>query len=398
MNSIDKRQVLKILGQLNESQARWFVAKEATAYGRGGIKLMNEITGMSRTTIIKGMKELKKESLGFEGRVRKPGGGRKQLEEKDPALTKALNEIMEDNTAGDPMSFLKWANKSLIRIERELKKRNHIISYQTIRRRLKKMGYSLQANKKTYEGSSSAERDAQFHYINTMAKDFITKKQPVISVDTKKRELVGNFKNQGKTWRKKGQPEEVNVYDFPNLAKGKAIPYGTYDIALDNGFVNIGITSDTAEFAVESIRQWWKQLGKKHYPKAKEILICADCGGSNGNRNRGWKYFLNEFAKETGFSVTVLHFPPATSKWNKIEHRMFSFISKNWKGKPLISYQVIINFIKNTTTKTGLKVYARLDRKRYKKGRKFSDKEMAKIKMEYHSSHPSWNYTIFPKL
>ena len=400
MKSCDKKQILKILNQLNEYQSRMYVAREALVYGRGGIKLMNEITQMSRTTIIKGMKELKKEkksAINFNGRVRKEGGGRKKLEQTYPKLINLLTEIIEENVSGDPMSLIKWSNKSLIHIEKELKRRNCFVSYKTIERRIKKMNYSLQGNKKSYEGKSNDDRDEQFRYINKIANIFLSKRQPVISVDTKKKELVGNFKNSGKTWRKKGCPIEVNAYDFKSFSKGKAIPYGTYDINLNKGFVNVGISSDTAEFAVESIRQWWKQLGKKHYPKARELLITADSGGSNGYRNRGWKYFLNQFAKETGFKITVLHFPPATSKWNKIEHKLFSFISMNWKGQPLTSYEVIISFIKNTATDNGLKVFARLDTKEYEKGKKFSDEEIRKIKIESHDLFPSWNYTILPK-
>ena len=244
---------------------------------------------------------------------------------------------------------------------------------------------------------SHPERDEQFHYINHVVGEFIKKKQPVISVDAKKKELVGNFKNIGQVWTKKGQAEHVNAYDFPSFAKGKAVPYGAYDIALNKGFVNVGISSDTAEFAVESIRQWWKQLGKKHYSKAKELLLTADSGGSNGYRTRGWKYFLHKLAKEIKLKITVLHFPPATSKWNKIEHRMFSFISQNWKGKPLIDYEVIINFIKNTKTEKGLEIFARLDKNTYEIGKRFSDKEMGKIMLIPHEKHPGWNYTILPK-
>ena len=259
------------------------------------------------------------------------------------------------------------------------------------------MGYSLQQNKKTFEGSTHPERDAQFHYINNTVGAFMKNKQPVISVDTKKKELVGNFKNTGQIWTKKGQAEHVNAYDFPSFAKGKAVPYGAYDITLNKGFVNVGISYDTAEFAVESIRQWWKQLGKKHYPKAKELLITADSGGSNGSRNRGWKLYLHKLAKETKLKITVLHFPPATSKWNKIEHRMFSFISQNWKGKPLTDYQVIINFIKNTKTEKGLEIFARLDKNEYEKGKKFTDEDMKEIMILPHETHPGWNYTILPK-
>lgn len=395
--NINKKQIIKILKQLNEYQARIYVAREAIAYGRGGIKLLNEITKMSRTTIIKGIKELKHENKKVTKRIRKKGGGRKKLEQKYPELENLLKEIIEEDVSGDPMSLIKWSNKSLIKIERELKRRDCLVSYKTIERRIKKMHYSLQGNKKSYEGKSYDDRDEQFRYINKIANIFLSKRQPVISVDTKKKELIGNFKNNGKIWRKEGSPIEVNAYDFKSFSKGKAIPYGAYDLALNKGFVNVGITSDTSEFAVESIRQWWKQLGKKHYQKAKELLITADSGGSNGYKNRGWKYFLSKFARETKIKITVLHFPPATSKWNKIEHKLFSFISMNWKGKPLTSYEVIISFIKNTATDSGLKVFARLDKKKYEKGKKFSDKEMEKIKLENHNLFPSWNYTILPK-
>ena len=397
MKVVDEKQILTILCQLNESQSRLYVAREAISFGRGGIKLMNEITGMSRTTIMKGTKELQEGSSGLNNRIRKEGGGRKKLEEKDSQLNGSLIKIMEEDTAGNPMSFVKWTNKSLHKIEKEIKKRGHNMSYRTIGRRLKEMGYSLQANKRTFEGSSHPERDEQFHYINDTVGEFVNKRQPVISVDTKKKELVGNFKNKGQVWTKKGQAKHVNAYDFLSFAKGKAVPYGAYDITLNKGFVNVGISYDTAEFAVESIRQWWKQLGKKHYPKAKELLITADSGGSNGSRNRGWKYFLHKLAKETGLKITVLHFPPATSKWNKIEHRMFSFISQNWKGEPLINYEVIINFIKHTKTEKGLEIFARLDKKSYKKGKRFSDEDMKKIRLIPHQKHPGWNYTILPK-
>lgn len=388
---------VQFLKSMDEVQRRRAAGLKALELGRGGISEVSRITGMSRDTIRKGIDEVRSGDLKKPKRLRRKGGGRKKLFDKNPKLRKYLEEIMDGCTVGSPMGLIKWIHKSTYSIAKILKIKGYPISEDTVGRMLKEKGYSLQANKKMYEGESHPDRDAQFHYINRIAKKFVDEKQPVISVDTKKKELVGNFKNQGKTWRKKGNPEEVNVYDFPNLAEGKVIPYGTYDINLNKGFVNVGITSDTAEFAVESIRQWWKQLGKKHYPKAKELLITADSGGSNGYRNRGWKYFLNEFAKETRFKITVLHFPPATSKWNKIEHRLFSFISMNWKGKPLTNYQVIINFIKNTTTKNGLKVFARLDKKKYKTGKKFSDKEMEKIKIKYHHSYPEWNYTIIQK-
>ena len=389
------QQFLKVLDTLNESQRRWYVAREAKRIGRGGVTLMGKLTGMSRTTITMGMKELENsETLGYQNRVRKTGGGRKRLEKKDPLLLSLLDKIMEDSTAGDPMGPLKWTNKSTTQIAQELMKYGHTISDESVRRKLHERDYTLQANKKNKEGRSPPERDAQFIYINKLAKRFLKNTEPLISVDTKKKELVGNFKNNGSVWRRKGNPEEVNVHDFPDLGKGKAVPYGAYDVTLNKGFVNVGISSDTSEFAVESIRQWWKQLGRRHHPKAKELLICADCGGSNGSRNRGWKFFLHEFAKESKLRITVCHYPPGTSKWNKIEHRLFSFISMNWKGKPLIDYQVVINFIKNTRTKSGLKVYARLDQKKYEKGLKFSDDQINKIQIKKHHTNPQWNYTI----
>ena len=389
--------ILKMLGTLNEAQSRWYVATEAISYGYGGVKEMYRLTGMSPTTIIKGIKEIRNdEKLGYEGRVRKLGGGRKSLEQKDKTLSASLHQILDKDTAGDPMTWLKWTTKSEHKLADSLNKQGHNISYRTVGRILHSLDYTLQSNKKNIEGKSPPERDSQFRYINASITDFMKKNQPVISVDTKKKEMVGNFKNQGKTWHKKGNPTEVNVYDFKNLGEGKAIPYGTYDVALNKGFVNVGISSDTAEFAVESIRQWWKQLGKKYYPRCKELLICADSGGSNGKNRRGWKYYLQQFSSETKLRITVCHLPPGTSKWNKIEHKLFSFISMNWKGKPLINYEVIINFIRATATKTGLEVFARLDKKHYAKGKKFTDEDMKMIRLRPHTLHPMWNYTILP--
>jgi len=385
------------LKRCNELQRRRLAAVKALQIGWGGVSYVCNLAKMSPNTVRKGILEVKSGKLGNPNKIRNEGGGRKNLSDKNPQLEKALGKIMSDATAGDPMRLLKWTHKSTYSIATYSKEKGFLISEDTVGRMLKKEKYSLQANKKRYEGKSHPDRDAQFNYINDQAKSFIKKQQPVISVDTKKKELVGNFKNSGKNWRKKGSPEEVNAYDFPDLAKGKIIPYGAYDINLNKGFVNVGITSDTSEFAVESIRQWWKQLGKKHYPKAKELLITADSGGSNGYRNRGWKYFLNILSNETGLKIKVLHFPPATSKWNKIEHRMFSFISQNWRGKPLISYQVIINFIKNTKTEKGLEIFARLDKNTYQTGKKFSDEEMENINIQYHNFHPEWNYTIIPR-
>jgi len=392
---------LKFLSRLNELDGRLYAGILSLEIGWGGISRIHEMTGKAMNTIRKGRDEIKSGSykeLKEKGRIRKEGGGRKKIIDKNPEILSGIEKILDENTAGDPMSFLKWTNKSMETISNGLKKKGHDISGRTIGRILKLMGYSLQGNVKNKEGKYSKERDDQFHYINKKNKEFAEGGQPSISVDSKKKENVGNFKNSGKTWRKKGQPEKVNVYDYPSLVDGKAIPYGTYDIEKNEGFVNVGISSNTAEFAVESIRQWWHQLGKERYPNAKELLISADCGGSNGYRNRLWKYELQKLATEIGLKLTVTHLPPGTSKWNKIEHRLFSFISINWKGKPLRTYEVIINLINATKTSKGLKVYARLDKNEYKTGIKISDKQMKELNIEKHSLHPDWNYTISPKI
>jgi transposase len=384
--------VLKVLGTLNEAQARWYVASEAITRGRGGIKAMEMLTGMSRTTILRGITELRgQEPLVGEGRVRRPGGGRKRLEHEDPELTKALEQIMEENTAGDPMSLLRWTNKSTRTLAEELCRQGHEVSHATVQRRLHDLGYSLQANVKEIEGRSPENRDEQFRYINEQVKRFVSRGDPVISVDAKKKENVGNFKNPGRIWRPKGNPEETDAHDF---AKEKAVPYGAFDPERNEGFVNVGVSSETAEFAVESIRRWWKLVGRRHYPEAKSLLICADCGGSNGNRRRAWKYHLQQFVDEFGVSVTVCHYPPGTSKWNKIEHRMFSFISMNWRGRPLFSYETVVMLIGATRNKGGLRIKAKLDRRQYKKGKRITDEQMAQINLRPHETHPQWNYTI----
>jgi len=388
--------MLKVLDALNESQARWYVAREVLARGRGGLKAMYELTGMSRPTILKGIRELRGQKGLPRERVRQPGGGRKRLEESDPGLQTALERIMEENTAGDPMSWLRWTNKSTVRIAEELTRLGHSVSDETVRRRLADMGYSLQANVKNLE-ESAAGRDRQFRYINRQVKQFLARQEPVLSVDTKKKERVGNFKNAGKAWRPKGQPMEVNVYDFPHLGVGPAIPYGAYDQQRNEGFVNVGISHDTAEFAVESVRRWWRWIGRRRYPEAQRLLLCADGGGSNGSRNRAWKYHLQQLADQSGLIVTVCHYPPGTSKWNKIEHRMFSFISLNWQGKPLVSYETVINLIGATRTATGLRVKAKLDTRYYEAGVKISDEEMKQISLRTHSTNPEWNYTISPR-
>ena len=389
---------LKVLGALNEAQARWYVAREVIARGRGGLKAMHELTGMSRPTILKGMREVREQGvLGLEGRVRRPGAGRKPIERTDPGFEDALERIMDENTAGDPMSLLRWTNKSTRRIAEELTRQGHPASDETVRRRLRSMDYSLQGNVKTLEGESPDGRDEQFRYINARVKRFLRGNQPVLSVDTKKKELVGTFKNSGKTWRPKGAPCKVNIYDYPSLAQGTAIPYGAYDVHRNEGFVNVGMTHDTAEFAVESLRRWWRLFGRRHYPAAKELLLCADGGGSNGSRNRAWKYFLQQFSDKARLKVTVCHYPTGTSKWNKIEHRMFSFISLNWKGQPLVTYETVVKLIGGTRTDKGLRVRAKLDTNQYEKGVKITDEEMARIKLRKHKKHPEWNYTISPR-
>lgn len=389
---------LKVLGTLNEAQARWYVAKEALALGRGGLKRMHELTGMSQPTILKGMRELRSPGpLGVPGRVRKPGGGRKRVEVVVPALRRHLERIVNETTAGDPMSPLRWTSKSTYRLAAELTQRGYRVDADTVGRLLKDWGYSLQANVKTKEGGSPPERDAQFRYLNAQVKRFLRRGWPVISVDTKKKERVGAFKNPGRTWRKVGQPERVHMHDFPHLGRGIAIPYGTYDIQRNQGLVNVGMTHETAEFAVESIRRWWQQFGRRHYPRAGSLLICADSGGSNGHRHRAWKFYLQALADRLGFPITVCHYPPGASKWNTIEHRMFSFISLNWQGQPLVSYETIVNLISRTTTRTGLKIAARLDTRQYDSGVKIADRDMAQLHITAHATHPQWNYTLIPR-
>mgnify|MGYP001616249958 CR=1 FL=1 len=390
--------MLKGLPTLNEAQARWYVAKEALALGRGGLKRMHALTGMSQPTILKGMRELRAPGpLGPPDRVRRPGGGRKRVEVAAPALRRHLERILDETTAGDPMSQLKWTRKSTYRLAAELTRLGHAVDADTVGRLLKDLDYSLQANVKTKEGSSPPERDAQFRYINAQGKRFLRRGWPVISVDTKKKERVGLFKNPGRTWRKTGDPARVLMSDYPHLGQGPAIPYGTYDPHRNQGLVNVGMTHETPEFAVESIRRWWQHFGRRHYPRAGGLLICADGGGGNGSRSRAWKFYLQAWADRLGLPITVCHYPPGTSKWNKIEHRMFAFISLNWRGQPLVSYETVVNLISRTTTRTGLKVTARLDRRAYDPGVKISDEAMGQLHLKAHTTHPQWNYTISPR-
>jgi hypothetical protein len=388
---------LKALSGADEVQARRFAGAIALEIGWGGISNVEKLTGMSHSTIEKGIEELKtSEMLEPPERLRAKGGGRKKAEIKDPGIIKDLEKIMDENTSGDPMSLLKWSNKSTYKIAEELVKLNHKINPDTVGRILKENDYSLQANRKNIEGSSAPERDAQFRYINEHAKNFVNQEDPVISVDAKKKENVGEFKNPGQNWIKKGKAKEVNVYDFPSLGVGRATPYGIYDVKRNEGMVNVGMSYDTSEFAVESIRQWWLLFGRKLYSNAKGLMICSDGGGSNGSRNKGWKIHLQELANQIKIPITVCHYPPGTSKWNKIEHCMFSFISKNWKGQPLVSFEAIIKLIGATKTKKGLGVTARLDENEYLKGIKYTVEDLAKLNMESHDLHPKWNYTIFP--
>ena len=360
---------------------------------------MLEVSGLSKPTILKGIKELhSRRALGGDGnRIRRRGGGRKPIEEHDPEVTDLLEQIMEESTVGDPMSPLKWSSKSSYQIQQYLESKGHRISEDTIQRRLRKLDYSLQANIKDKEGASHAERDRQFRYLNETAKRFLAEGEPVISVDPKKKERVGKFKNPGRKWRKKGEAPKVQIHDFSSLGKGMAIPYGAYDVYRNEGMVNVGMTHDTAEFAVESIRRWWRVFGRRHYAAARQVFICADSGGSNGSRNRAWKYYLQRFSDETGLNVVVGHYPPGTSKWNKIEHRMFSFISMNWKGEPLVSFETVVNLISATTTRRGLRVKAVLDKRWYETGVKISDEQMKDLNIRPHNQNPAWNYSISPR-
>lgn len=394
------KQWLRVLGTLNEYQARLFVAQRALQMGRGGISRLSSLTGMSRVTISQGVSELqsaRRLRTVASGRVRSAGGGRKKVEAADPKLSRKLRAIVEETTAGDPMSPLKWTSKSTRTIAEELTRAGHAISSVTVGRCLEEMGYTLQANVKTREGPQHPNRDAQFQYLNRQVKTFGRTGDPIISVDAKKKELVGAFKNAGRRWLPQGQPDQVTVHDFPHLGKGKAIPYGAYDIARNRAVVNVGVTHETAEFAVESIRRWWRLDGKRHYQGSGRLLICADSGGSNGNRQRAWKLHLQELSDETGIAITVCHYPPGTSKWNKIEHRLFSFISLNWKGKPLVNYETVVNLIGGTRTRSGLKVKAVLDTNQYETGVAISDEEIEQLNLRRHTLHPDWNYTLLPR-
>jgi len=381
-------------GQLNERQRRAFAASEARTFGYGGIAAAARACGLAENTVRKGLREFDEQPLEA-GRVRKPGAGRPAAEDSDPELLEVLRRLVEDDTRGDPERVLLWTAKSARKLADELAQRGHPVGFRTVPRLLRKLGYSLQSARKTLEGKQHPDRDAQFAHVNATVAAAVAAKQPVISIDTKKKELVGEFKNAGREWHCEGRAPKVNTYDFPSMAEGKAIPYGIYDIAHDTGFVSVGIDRDTAQFSVAAIRAWWRQLGSERYPDATSLTITADCGGSNGNRTRLWKTELQRLADDTGLQITVCHFPPGTSKWNKVEHRLFSFISKNWRGRSLSSYEVIINSIGATTTRTGLEVFARLDNTEYPKV-EVTDAQLAAVNLTRDKFHPEWNYTIRP--
>lgn len=391
-----KQRFEALSGFLDERLRRIVAAAEATVIGYGGISIVSRETGVSRQAIALGCEELKHSEKATDTRIRKEGGGRKQTIEKDPTLRQDLESLIEPVSRGDPESPLRWTCKSTRRLADELMRLGHKVSHNLVAGLLRKMGYSLQANQKTLEGTSHPDRDAQFEYINNKAKECQFQEQPVISVDTKKKELIGDFKNGGRELRPKGDPEKVRVHDFEIPELGKDTPYGVYDVTWNSGWVNVGIDHDTAAFAVDSIRRWWQFMGESRYPGAKQLLITADSGGSNGYRIRLWKVELQKLADETGLAISVCHLPPGTSKWNKIEHRLFSFITQNWRGKPLVSHAVIVNLIAATTTREGLRVQCQLDTKSYPTGIKVSNQEMASINIQRDSFHGEWNYTISP--
>jgi hypothetical protein len=382
---------------LDEKSRRLLVAAESKTLGPGGISAVSKATGVSRQVIRQGLRELQQPPRPPAGRIRRPGGGRKKAMQKDPTLVADLERLVEPTTRGDPESCLRWTCKSVRKLAEELEQMGHAVSYPVVAELLHEMEYSLQSNRKTKEGDSHPDRDAQFAHINTRVQRYIGLQQPVISVDTKKKELVGEFKNSGQEWRPKGKPEKVRVHDFVIPELGRAAPYGVYDLAQNTGWVSVGVDHDTASFAVETIRRWWHAMGKDKYPQATRLLITADGGGSNGSRLRLWKLELQMLADETGLAIAVSHFPPGTSKWNKIEHRLFSFISKNWRGEPLTSLKVIVSLIAGTTTRKGLKVYAEIDDRSYPAGIKVPDAEMERINLRREDFHGEWNYEILPR-
>ena len=396
-----RERYLKLKSSLTERARRLFVANEAIAFGYGGIAAAARASGMAPSVIGKGMAEVRAIEDGTAPtlpatRSRRPGGGRKKTTETDPTLLPDLKALVESTTRGDPESALLWTSRGQRNIVAALTEQGHHTSMKMVSRLLKELGYSLQANRKRLEGTQHPDRNAQFEHINETIRQRLQANEPVISVDTKKKELVGPYKNAGSELRAKGDPEDVTVHDFVDPDKGRAAPYGVYDLQENEAWVSVGLSHDTGEFAVNTIRTWWQEMGTPRYPKANSLLITADGGGSNGYRLRLWKVELQALANELGFPITVCHLPPGTSKWNKIEHRLFSFITKNWRGKPLLTHQVIVNLICATTTQTGLLVKSRIDEGIYPKGRRISDHELARVNIEPHSFHGEWNYTIYP--
>jgi len=399
IESAIRERYLNLEWALDERLRRLYAAAEAKAIGHGGVTLVWKATGVARGSIQQGLKELVQRPEAMESnsrRIRRRGAGRKTSVADDAELLSALESLVEPVTRGDPESPLRWTCKSLRQLESELVTQGYIVSHTSIGSLLKKLGYSLQGNRKTLEGTNHPDRNAQFEYINARTEEAARTRQPVISVATKKKELVGQFKNGGKEWRPQGDPEHVNVYDFVDKELGRANPYGVYDLANNAGWVSVGTDHDTASLAVSTIRRWWLVMGKPFYPDAKELIITADGGGSNGSRVRLWKLELQQLSDELGIPIRVSHFPPGTSKWNKIEHRLFSHISMNWRGQPLVSHEVIVNLIAATTTRKGLKVRAELDSKPYPKGIKVTDEEFAALRILRDEFHGEWNYTITP--
>lgn len=382
--------------ELSERARRRWAAVEAVSLGRGGISVLSAATGLAHSTIRRGIMELNSGETLPSNCQRRSGAGRKKLEIVDPDIRAALERLVEPESRGDPQSPLRWTCKSTRRLAMELTAQGHPVAATTVRQLLKQAGYSLQANRKTREGASHPDRDSQFRFINRRVKTQQREGQPAISVDTKKKEPLGKLKNPGQEWRPKGQPEEVDTHDFPDPKKGKAVPYGVYDLSHNEAWVSVGVSSDTAEFAVESIRCWWKRLGRRRHPQAKRLLITADSGGSNSSRNRLWKVELQRLSNKTGLEIEVCHFPPGTSKWNKIEHRLFCHVTRNWRSRPLETFEIVVNLIGSTTTESGLKVYAELDPATYEKGRKISDEEFANVNIKPSRFHGEWNYVISP--
>jgi transposase len=381
--------------ELDERSRRVWAAAEAMELGWGGASAVAKATGLSRTTIRAGIADLQQPPQDL-SRVRRPGGGRKSLTAHDPQLPSALESLVEPTERGEPDSPLRWTIRSARVLAETLTRQGHPVSHSTVASLLQEAGFSLQANRKTREGGTHPDRNAQFLYLNEQVKRCQRHRQPAVSVDTKKKELVGDFKNGGREYRRRGQAQKVRVHDFKDPELGKAIPYGVYDLQHNEGWVSVGIDHDTAEFAANTIRRWWKRMGRKRFPQAKELLITADSGGSNSSRSRLWKVALQNFADATGMKLTVCHFPPGTSKWNKIEHRLFSFITMNWRGKPLVSVEAIVELIGNTTTREGLQVQTAIDPKQYQAGIKVSDQQLAQVRFQPHAFHGDWNYSIVP--